>query len=70
MWIYCKNDIEIECEHLKVWDKNPNFMVLTNCTVRKKITSKKGIPQIILNNNEILTLSEDRLGWHELQRIR
>ena len=70
MWIYCMNDIEIECESMEKWEVNPNFLLLQNCNIQKKITSKKGIAKIILNQNQVIAMGEERLGWHELQRIR
>lgn len=70
MWIYCQNDIEIECESLDKWDVNPSFFLLKNCNIRKKITSKKGIPEIILNPGQIIAIGKQKLDWHELQRIR
>lgn len=70
MWIYCENDIEIECESIDKWERNPFFVVLRKCNVRKKITSKKGIAEIILNPNQIIAMGEEKLDWHELQRIR
>ena len=70
MWIYCKNDIEIECSSLENWEANPDFLVIKDCTIRKKITSKKGIAEIILNSSQVEVISETKLDWHELQRIR
>lgn len=70
MWIYCLNDIEIECESIVKWEENPAFLVLTNCNIRKKISSKKGIAEIILNPNQVIAMGKEKLDWHELQRIR
>lgn len=70
MWIYCLSDIEIECEGLEKWEQNPSFLRLTNCNIRKKITSKKGIAEIILNPNQVIAIGKQKLDWHELQRIR
>jgi|GEM_PF-2345088 len=70
MWIYCLSDIEIECESLEKWDINPDFLLLKNCDIRKKISSKKGIAEIILNPNQIIAIGKEKLDWHELQRIR
>ncbi len=70
MWVYCENDIEIECEALETWERNSIFLSLKNCTVRKKITTKKGIAQIILNPDQIIAIGEEKLDWHELQRVR
>ncbi|MBN2379836.1 hypothetical protein JXM67_08565 [candidate division WOR-3 bacterium] len=70
MWIYCMNDIEIECESLEGWEVNPSFLLLKNCNIRKKITSKKGIAEIILNPNQVIAMGKEKLDWHELQKIR
>jgi hypothetical protein len=70
MWIYCQNDIEIECEGIEKWEENPAFLKLRQCTVRKKITTKKGIAEIILNPDQIIAIGKEKLDWHELQRIR
>lgn len=70
MWVYCESDIEIECDTLENWEHNPSFIVLKNCNIRKKITSKKGIPKIILNPNQIIAIGEEKLDWHELQKVR
>ncbi|MBD3285140.1 hypothetical protein GF359_02015 [candidate division WOR-3 bacterium] len=70
MWIYCLNNIEIECEGMEKWDVNPSFLLLKNCNIKKKISSKEGIPQIILNSNQIIAIGKEKLDWHELQRIR
>lgn len=70
MWIYCENDIEIECESIEKWEENPSFLRLKQCTIHKKITSRKGIAEIILNPNQIIAIGKEKLDWHELQRIR
>lgn len=70
MWIYCESDIEIECESLGKWDVDPYFLVLKKCNIYKKITTKKGIPEIILNPAQVIAIGRERLEWHELQRVR
>ncbi len=70
MWVYCKDDIEIECETVEPWERNQFFIALRKCNIRKKITSKKGISEIIINPGEIIAMSEEKLDWHELQRVR
>jgi len=70
MWIYCQHDIEIECESIEKWEENPYFLSLKQCNIRKKISSKKGIAEIILNPDQIIVIGREKLDWHELQRLR